>query len=144
MDLCSCSFFHCGQSSSLLTSLGRSLLLLLVFIGVVGVSVVDSIELGRASVALRTVRKMSCCRTGCLSCQGKQSTSSLGRSFSILSSDLLLQFVVDLSMGDLIKLFRLGTGGEEGLWAVVVMAYHGGLGGMGGKTAMVDGVRRLE
>ena len=58
-------FFHCGQSfSSLSTSLGGSLLLLLVFIGAVGVSVVDSIKLGRESVALGTVEKISCRRTG--------------------------------------------------------------------------------
>ena len=45
-------------------------------------------------------------------------------------------------MGDLMKLFRLGTGGEGGLCGVAIMAYHGDLGGMGGKKAMVDGVRR--
>ena len=61
--------------------------------------------------------------------------------FNIIS-DLLLQFAVDLSMGDLMKLFRLGTGGEGGLCGVAIMAYHGDLGGMGGKKAMVDGVRR--
>ena len=38
-----------------------------------GVSVVDSIKLGRVLVG-----EMSCCGiTGCLSCRGKQSTSSL-------------------------------------------------------------------
>ena len=42
-------------------------------------------------------------------------------------------------MGDLMKLFRLGTGGEGGLCGVAIMAYHGDLGGMGGKKAMVDG-----
>ena len=44
-------------------------------------------------------------------------------------------------MGDSIKLgkaFRMRTGGEGCLRAVVVMTYHGGLGGMGIKNAMVN------
>ena len=55
----------------------RLLLLLLLsgFIGAVGVSVVDSIKLGEVLLAL-AVGEMSCCSTGCLSCRGKQSTSS--------------------------------------------------------------------
>ena len=50
-------------------------------------------------------------------------------------------------MGDAIKLgeaFQPGTVREEGSGAVCVMAYHGGLGGMGGENAMVVGVRSLE
>ena len=65
------------------------LLLLSVFIGAVGVS----IKLGEvllASAVVGAVGEMSCGSTGCLSCRGKQSTSSSsssGRSllFSILS-----------------------------------------------------------
>ena len=63
--------------------------------------------------------------------------SLLGRSYSILSRDLLLQFLMDLSVEDSIRLFWLGTGMEGGLWAVVSVAYHGGLGRMGTKSAMV-------
>ena len=55
-------------------------------------SVEDSIKLGGLLLALAVgaVGEMSCGSTGCLSCQGKQSTSSLllsslGRIFSILS-----------------------------------------------------------
>ena len=54
---------------------------------------------------------------------------------------------VELSVGDAIKLgeaFQPGTVREEGSGAVCVMAYHGGLGGMGGENAMVVGVRSLE
>ena len=72
------------------------LLLLSVFIGAVDLSVKDSIKLGEVLLAVGAVGEMSCCgSTGCLSCRGKQSTSSsllllllsssLGRSFSILS-----------------------------------------------------------
>ena len=64
----------------------RILLLLSVFVSVC-LSVVDSIKLGRGV----SLGEMSCGSTGCLSCRGKQSTSSLllllsstGRSFSIL------------------------------------------------------------
>ena len=61
------------------------LLLFSKFKGAVGVSVVDSIKLGRVSVG-----EMSCCGiTGCLSCRGKQSTSSSsssGRSLLLLLS----------------------------------------------------------
>ena len=72
-----------SSSSSSSSSSGRSLLF-----SVAGVSVGDSIKLGKGSVG-----EMSCCcSTGCLSCRGKQSTSSLlssssGRSllFSIIS-----------------------------------------------------------
>ena len=70
-----------------------------------GVSVVDdSVKLGGVLLVVGAVGEMSCDdSTGCLSCQGKQSTSlsllsSLGRSLLILL-DLLLQFSVDLSVG---------------------------------------------
>ena len=52
--------------------------------------------------------------------------------------------IIGVSVGDSIRLFRLGDGGEGGLWVGVVLEYHGGLGGMGIKNAMVDGVRSLE
>ena len=52
---------------------GSLLLLFSKFIGAVGVSVVDSIKLGRGV----SVGEISCGSTGCLSCQGKQSTSLL-------------------------------------------------------------------
>ena len=61
-----------------LAGAGRRLLLLLllsVFIGAVGVS----IKLGEVLLAVDAVgalREMSCGSTGCLSCRGKQSTSS--------------------------------------------------------------------
>ena len=74
-----------------LTGAVRRLLLLLllsVFVGSVDLSVGDAIKLDRAVVALG---EMSCCgSTGCLSCQGKQSTSSIlllslsGRSLLLL------------------------------------------------------------
>ena len=96
------------------------------------------------------VGEMSCDgSTCCLSCRGKQSTSLLLLSLSgrplLILLDLLLQFsVAGVSVGDSIRLFRLGDGGEGGLWVGVVLEYHGGLGGMGIKNAMVDGVRSLE
>ena len=37
-----------------------------------------------------------------------------------------------------------GSWRRGGLWVGVVLEYHGGLGEMGIKNAMVDGVRRLE
>ena len=121
----------------------RILLLFSRFIGAVGVSVVDSIKLGRVSVG-----EMACGSTGCLSCRGKQSTSlslSLswsGRSllFSILSKDLFLQFsVAGVSVGDSIRLLQLGAAVGRGTMAVGV-EYHGGLGGMGFENTMVGGV----
>ena len=102
---------------------------------------VDSIKLGRVSLG-----EMSCGCTGCLSCRGKQSTSELlllsssGRSLLLLILYSILS-VAGMSVGDSIRLFRLGTTVEGGLWAVDVMACHGGLGGMGIKNTMV---RRLD
>ena len=93
---CSCSCWRttrCRWMQS--TSSGRSLLLLSLFLSVFGgsvdLSVVDSIKLGEVLLAVSAVGEMPCGCTGCLSCRGKQSTSSssssLGRSllFSILS-----------------------------------------------------------
>ena len=97
-------------------------------------SVVDSIKLGRVSVG-----EMSCGSTGCLSCRGKQSTSSSlssGRSFAIFV-DLFLQ----LSVEDAIRLVQLGTAVGSGSMAVGV-EYHGGLGGMDGKNTIVIGVNQ--
>ena len=72
-------------------------------------SVVDLIILGRALVALGT-GEMSCGSTGCLSCQGKQSTSvllvsSLDGSFSKFALDLFLQLAVDVSVADARNVF---------------------------------------
>ena len=50
--------------------------MLLLFLVSVDLSMGDSIKLGKASVAMSTVRERSCDNTSCLSCQGKQSTSS--------------------------------------------------------------------
>ena len=49
-------------------------------------------------------------------------------------------------MGDSIRLFQLGAGGEGGLWKVDVLEYHAGLGGIGIRegSAMVVGVSNLE
>ena len=84
------------QSTSSSSSSGRSLLFLIllqVLSVLVDLSVKDSIKLG--GVLLAAVGEISCGGTGCLSCRGKQSTSSSsssGRSlllflilFSILS-----------------------------------------------------------
>ena len=98
------------------------LLLLSVFIRTVGVSVRVSIKLGQMLLALAVdaVGRMSCGSTDCLSCRGKQSTSSSsssGRSllFSILL-DLFFWFsVAGVSVGDSIRQFRLGARGEGGL-----------------------------
>ena len=49
----------------------------------------------------------------------------------------VIVLVVGVSVWDSIKLFRHRTGGEGSVWVFVVMAYHGGLGGMGGNNAMV-------
>ena len=100
-----------------------SLLLLLFskFIGSVGVSVVDSIKLGRVSVVVDSVGEISCSGTGCLSCRGKQSTSLLLSSSSSLSGRssllflLLFSILSGVSVGDSIRLFWLGAGGEGGL-----------------------------
>ena len=124
-------------------------------IGVVGVSVGDSIKLGEVllALALGAVGEMSCGSTGCLSCQGKQSTLLLlllllslsGRSLLLILLDLLLGFsVTGVSVGDSIRLFLLGAGGEGGLWMSVVLEYHGGLGRIGIGSAMVVGVSNLE
>ena len=75
-------------------------------------------------------------QAACLSCQGKQSTSS--------SSSLLLSLswrslflLMGMSVVDPINkrggLLQLQAVREEGSGAVVIMAYHGGLGGMDGK-----------
>ena len=80
------------STSSLLSSSGRSLLLLFSgFIGAVGVSVVDSIKLGRVLVG-----EMSCGSTGCLSCRGKQSTSSslsLGEAVEDVGNPMVISVV---------------------------------------------------
>ena len=47
-----------------------------------------------------------------------------------------------VSVGDLISLLQLETAVGRGAMAVGV-EYHGGLGGIGIKNSMVDGVRRL-
>ena len=47
-----------------------------------------------------------------------------------------------MSVGDMISLLQLGTAMGRGAMAVGVK-YHGGLGGIGIKNSMVDGVRRL-
>ena len=62
------------------------LLLLSIFIGAVDLSVEDAIKLGEMLLAVGTVDEMSCASTGCLSCRGKQSTSSLLLSLSLSSS----------------------------------------------------------
>ena len=111
-----------------------SLLVLLLFskfIGAVGVSVVDSIKLGKVTVS---VGKMSCGGTGCLSCRGKQSTSSSslsGRSL-LLCLDLFFRFSVAgrASVGDSMRLLQLET--AVGRYAMAVgVEYQGGLGGIG-------------
>ena len=68
------------------------LLLLSVFIGAVGVSVVDSNKLGEVLLALAVgaVDERSCGSTGCLSCRGKQSTSSSSSSGRSLLLFLIL------------------------------------------------------
>ena len=78
-----------------------------------------------------------CGSSGCLSCQGKRSTSL---SLSILSKDLFLQFsVAGVSVEDSIVLLQLGAAVGRGTMAVGV-EYHGGLGGMGFENTMVGGV----
>ena len=137
------------QSTSLSSSsLGRSLLLFSKFIGSVGVSVVDSIKLGRVSVVVDSVGEISCSGTGCLSCRGKQSTSLLLSSSSSLSGRssllflLLFSILSGVSVGDSIRLLQLlGTAVGRGAMAVGV-EYHGGLGGIGIGNTMVDGGRR--
>ena len=47
-----------------------------------------------------------------------------------------------MSVGDMISLLQLGTAMGRGAMAVGVK-YHGGLGGIGIKNSMVDGVRKL-
>ena len=72
----------------------RILLLLSVFIGAVGVSIGDSIKLGEVllelALAVGAVYERSCGSTGCLSCRGKQSTSSLSSSGRSLLLFLIL------------------------------------------------------
>ena len=116
------------------------LLLLSVFIEVVGVS----IKLGEVLLALAVVGavgEMSCGSTGCLSCRGKQSTSS-----SLSSSGRSLLFfrisVAGVSVGDSIGLLQLGAAVGRGTMAVGV-EYQGGLGRMGCGSAMVIGVVKL-
>ena len=104
-------------------------------------------------LAVGVVGEMSCGSTGCLSCQGKQSTLLLlllllslsGRSLLLILLDLLLGFsVTGVSVGDSIRLLQLmGTAVGRDKMAVGV-EYHGGLGEIGIGSAMVDGVRRLE
>ena len=108
-----------------------------------------SIELGEVLLVVDMVGQMSCCcSTGCLSCQGKQSTSSSsssGRSlllflivFSILLYEVFFRFSVAgrASVGDSMRLLQLGTAVGRDTMAVGV-EYHGGLGGMGLGSAMV-------
>ena len=83
-----------------------------------------SIKLGRAGAALGG---MSCCgSTGCLSCRGKQSTSSSSSS----GWSLLLFFRFSVAVGDSMRLLQLGAAVGRGTMAVGV-EYHGGLGGIG-------------
>ena len=80
---------------SLLVLLLLSVFILSVSVVSVDFSMGDAIKLGGVVLAMGAVGEMCCCGiTGCLSCQGKQSTSSLlvlslsssGRSFSIILS----------------------------------------------------------
>ena len=106
----------------------------------VRLSVQDSIKLGEVLLAVVAVGEMSCCgSTGCLSCQGKQSTSSSsssGRSLLLLL-DLFFRFsVAGVSVGDSMRLLQLGTAVGRDAMAVGV-EYHGGFGGMGLGNPMV-------
>ena len=107
----------------------------------------DSIKLGwRVSVG----EMSGCGSTGCLSCQGKQSTSLLlllsssGRSLLIVL-DVFCRFsVAGVSVGDSIRLLQLmGTAVGRDTKAVGG-EYHGGLGGMGFENTMVGGVVNQE
>ena len=102
---------------------------------------VDSIRLGEVLLAVGVVGEISCGSTGCLSCRGKQSTSSsssLSSGRSLLFSILVQSIVaVDLSVGDSNTLLQLvGPAVGRGAMAVSV-EYHGGLGGIGIKNTMV-------
>ena len=73
----------------------RLILLLLLSVSVsVDLSVTDSIKLGEVllavSVAVGALGEMSCGSTGCLSCRGKQSTSSSSSSWRSLLLFLIL------------------------------------------------------
>ena len=113
-------------------------------------SVEDSIKLGAVWLAVGAVGEMSCGGTGCLSCRGKQSTSSSSLSLSssgrslLLLLDLFCRFsVAGVSVGDSIRLLQLGAAVGRGTMAVGV-EYHGGFGridGIGG--AMVISVVKL-
>ena len=87
----------------------------------VEVSVGDSIKQVEVLLAMCEVGEMSCCcSTGCLSCRGKQSTSSSSSSGT----------VAGVSGGDSMRLLQLGT--AVGRDAVTVdVEYQGGLGGIG-------------
>ena len=89
---------------------------------------------------------LSCCGTGCVAWQGKQSSSSSsssGRSLLILL-DLFLQFsVAKASVGDAIRLLQLEAAVGRDAMAVGV-EYQGGLGRMGCGSAMVIGVVNQE
>ena len=74
----------------------------------------DSIKLGVVLLAVGAVGEMTCGSTGCLSCQGKQSTSTSlsllslsGRSLLIIVSDVFWQFsVAGVSVGDTVRLLQ--------------------------------------
>ena len=96
----------------------------------------DSIIRREVLLAL-VVGEMSCGSTGCLSCRGKQSTSSLSVSSSgrslllLLLLDLFVLFsVAGVSVGDAIRLLQLGAAVGRDAMAVGV-EYQGGLGGIG-------------
>ena len=109
-------------------------------------SVVDSIKLGKVSVG-----EISCCGiTGCLSCQGKQSTSSLSLSSSGRSLLILLDLFnfynfqwqgspwgTQLAIG----LLQLGAAVGRDVMAVGMEYQGGAVEGLG--NTMVIGVVKL-
>ena len=88
---CLCSCCHRGQSCGCIVGLIICILLVSVSVSV-ALSVGDSIKLGEVLLALAVgaVDERSCGSTGCLSCRGKQSTSSSSSSGRSLLLFLIL------------------------------------------------------
>ena len=116
---CLCSCCHRGQSCGCIVGL---IFILSVLVGSVVLSVVDAMELGEGLLAVGAL-ETSCCRTGCLSCRGKQSTSLLlllsssGRLFSNRYADCFLRvlFVVRLR-GSCVGLCVMAGQGNQIPW----------------------------
>ena len=114
----------------------RRILLLLfsVFVGSVDLSVGDAIKLDRAVVALG---EMSCCgSTGCLSCQGKQSTSSsLLLLFIIIIIIIVGAVIFNIIVGFIFAVF-IGGGVRGGLNKAITVGNCGGKGFNGSRRGM--------